>query len=52
MEITVDLKWLQPFTLEELLKDVHYMVYEATDEEEMLRGAALVHTLKQAIADS
>ncbi len=52
MDITFDLGWLRPSTLQELLEDARTMVDGAADEDEMWRGAKLVVALKKAIRES
>ncbi len=52
MNITVDLGWLRPSTMEELLEDARTMVVGAESIAELNHGRELVDTLERAIAES
>ncbi len=52
MDITFDLGWLKPSTMEELLEDARTMVDGAESIAELNHGRELITTLERAIAES
>ena len=52
MDITFDLGWLRPSTMEELLDDARTMVDGAESFAELRHGRELIVTLEKAITEA